>query len=148
MFLIKNQMFPPYSKKLMQVLLCLKAKIALEKSDYKQAVDYVEQSKPLYSGSDIIPADLIEILGNAYYQLGDVESARNQYEWHTRMTYGRKKFGDTYAKSFYMLGKISDQLGNKSDARRYYEGFLDLWKSADSGIPEKEEAHNRLNFLQ
>jgi len=53
-------------------------------------------------------------------------------------------YGDIYAKSFYMLGKIHEQQGNAAKAIEQHEKFLSLWKDADSGIPEVEDAKKRL----
>jgi tetratricopeptide (TPR) repeat protein len=91
-----------------------------------------------------MPADLIDILGRAHYKSGDLESARDQFEWITRMTYHRKEYGDIYAKSFYMLGRIFEDLGNERKALENYEKFLDLWKNADPGLPEVDDARTRL----
>ncbi len=57
-------------------------------------------------------------------------------------------FGDIYTKSFYMLGKIYEQKGWKGKAIENYEKFLDLWKDADPGIAELEDARKRLAELQ
>ncbi|MGB3863456.1 MAG: hypothetical protein WBE11_02910 [Candidatus Aminicenantaceae bacterium] len=38
-------------------------------------------------------------------------------------------YGQIYAKSFYMLGKMDEDLGAK--AIEHYEKFLDLWKDDD-----------------
>ncbi len=45
-------------------------------------------------------------------------------------------YGDIYAKSFYMLGKICEEQDNKAKATEHYQKFLDLWKDADPGIAE------------
>ena len=47
-----------------------------------------------------------------------------------------------------MLGKICEQQGQKSKAIEHYEKFLDLWKDADPGIPEVEDAKKQLAALQ
>ncbi len=48
----------------------------------------------------------------------------------------------------YMLGKIYEQLGKKNKAKEYYKKFLDLWKDADPGIAEVEDAKKRLAGLK
>jgi len=46
-----------------------------------------------------------------------------------------------------MLGKIYEQKGWKGKAIEHYEKFLSLWKDADPGIPEVEDARERLAGL-
>ncbi len=43
-----------------------------------------------------------------------------------------------------MLGKIHEEKGWKGKAIKHYEKFLDLWKDADPGIAEVEDAKKRL----
>jgi cytochrome c-type biogenesis protein CcmH/NrfG len=43
-----------------------------------------------------------------------------------------------------MLGKIYEQQGDTAKAIENYEKFLDLWKDADPGIAEVEDAKERL----
>jgi len=47
-----------------------------------------------------------------------------------------------------MLGKIYEQEGQKDKAIEHYEKFLDLWKNADPGIAEVEDANKRLAGLK
>jgi cytochrome c-type biogenesis protein CcmH/NrfG len=61
---------------------------------------------------------------------------------------GRADYGDIYAKSFYMLGKIYEQQGDTAKAIDHYEKFLTLWKDADPGLPEVEDAKKRLAGLK
>jgi tetratricopeptide (TPR) repeat protein len=104
--------------------------------------------KSVHPGINVIPADLVELAGTAFYQLGDWESARKEFERITQMTYSRQEFGDIYAKSFYWLGKICEQLGKSKEAGENFERFLDLWKNADPGLPETEDTRTRLNSLR
>ena len=46
-----------------------------------------------------------------------------------------------------MLGKIYQEQGKKNKAMENYEKFLDLWKEADPGIPEVENAKKELAEL-
>jgi tetratricopeptide (TPR) repeat protein len=83
-------------------------------------------------------------LAIAYYRSGDLEKAQEEYDRITTLTMGRLLNGDIYAKSFYMLGKIYEQQGNTAKAIEQYEKFLDLWKDADPGIAEVDDAKKRL----
>jgi hypothetical protein len=71
-----------------------------------------------------------------------------EYERPVSLTAGRLFFGDIYAKSFYMLGKIAEKQGDKERAIEDYSKFPDLWKDADPGLPEVEDARKRLAGLK
>jgi cytochrome c-type biogenesis protein CcmH/NrfG len=62
-------------------------------------------------------------------------------------TYGLPE-GDIYAKSIYMLGKINEQQNDATKAIEHYENFLSLWKDADPGLVEVEDAQKRLAALK
>jgi tetratricopeptide (TPR) repeat protein len=79
---------------------------------------------------------------------GDLEAAKKEYENILTLTTGRLFWGDLYVKSYYQLGKIHEQLGNEAKAIEHYEKFLDLWKDADPGLPEVDDARKRLAGLR
>jgi serine/threonine protein kinase/Tfp pilus assembly protein PilF len=93
-------------------------------------------------------AFFIEPLAFAYYKNGELEKAQETYEQLISLTLGRLHWGYEYVKSFYMLGKIFEEKGWKGKAIEHYEKFLDLWKEADPGIAELEEAKKRLAELK
>jgi tetratricopeptide (TPR) repeat protein len=90
----------------------------------------------------------MEPLALAYNKMGDLDKAQEEYEKITSLSSGRLFFGDIYAKSFYMLGKVYEQQGNTAKAREHYEKFLDLWKDADPGIAKEVDARERLAGLR
>ncbi len=47
-----------------------------------------------------------------------------------------------------MLGKIYRQKGREDKAIEHYAKFLELWKDADPGIAEVEDARKRLAGLK
>ena len=129
----------------------LKGQIELEKGNPSRAVELLNQSLSSLYGQFPMNADhalLFDPLARAHFKAGNLEQARQVYERMTHLTWGRAIFGNLYAKSFYMLGMIYEQQGNTTKAIENYEKFLDLWKDADSGIVEIEDARKRLSALK
>jgi len=125
--------------------------IELEKENYNLAVKNFEKAISLEYFFSIsmghVPngyIESIEPLALTYYIDGNLEKARNSYEIIISHPQVRLDNGDIYAKAFYMLGKIFEEQGKKRKAIEHYEKFLDLWKDADPGIAEVEDAKKRL----
>ncbi len=136
-------------KKIIRLFYNLLGKIELEKKNYTEAIDYLEKAIDLsYGGPLTIRADFTDSLALAFYESGDLEKARIEYEKISRMTSGRLGHGVIYANSFYMLGKIYEQQGDTAKAIENYERFLSLWKDADPGIAEVEDAMERLTGMK
>jgi serine/threonine protein kinase/predicted negative regulator of RcsB-dependent stress response len=141
------------NKKYMRLYYHLMGMIELEREDFIKAIEYFKKSISLlrHQSSYINFNDhalLINSLALAYYKDGDFKKAIEEYEKIISLTGGRLSWGDIYAKSFYMLGKIYEQKGQKDEAIEHYEKFLDLWKNADPGIAEVEDARKRLAGLK
>jgi tetratricopeptide (TPR) repeat protein len=121
----------------------------LEGKNYPKAIEYLRNAvESLPYGPPDKDASFIDSLALAYYKSGDLEKARETYENITSLTLGRFSYGDIFAKSFYMLGKIYEQKGQKEKAIENYTKFLDLWINADPGLPEVEDARKRLAGLK
>jgi serine/threonine protein kinase/Tfp pilus assembly protein PilF len=132
----------------------LRGLIELKKKNYSKAIDYFTEAFSLlpYPNS-IMPftndqANFAEGLASAFYESGDMERAREEYEKILTFPIGKLYFGDIYARSLYWLGRVFEQSSKKSDAIGYYEKFLALWKDADPGISEVEDARKRLAGLR
>ncbi|MFX0197345.1 MAG: tetratricopeptide repeat protein, partial [Candidatus Hodarchaeota archaeon] len=143
------------NRKLIRVYDNLAGNIELEKKNYSQAIEYFKEALSLLpfqnhsiSGIGNEHALFHDSLALAYYKIGELDKAKEEYEEITRLTTGRLYWGDVYAKSFYMLGKIHEEKGLKDKAIEHYEKFLDLWKDADPGLPEVEDARIRLSKLK
>jgi len=94
-------------------------------------------------------AQFLWSIGTAYQRAGAIDAAVKTFWDITKLTAGRLwGFVDSYAKSYYMLGKLYEQKGEKAKAAENYRKFLDLWKDADPGLPEVEDAKKRLAGLQ
>jgi serine/threonine protein kinase/tetratricopeptide (TPR) repeat protein len=126
--------------------------IDLEKNNNSKAIEFLNEALSL-EPHQWVPygshtAFFLDGLARAYFRSGGLESARKEYEEITRLTTGRLMYGDIYARSFYMLGKTGEQQGDKAYARQNYQRFIDLWKDADPGLPEVEDARKRLAVLK
>ena len=124
---------------------------ALEIEDFSKAVKYLKKALSLVSyqyASNNEHALFIDALASAYFKAADLEKAQTEYEKILSLTIARLYYGDIYANSFYMLGKIYEQQGDTANAIEHYEEFLNLWKDADPGVAEVEDAKKRLARLQ
>ncbi len=133
------------NRKAMRLYHHLMGRIELEKGNISGAIEYFKEAISFLSSGPLTHrADFIASLALAYIEAGDLEKARQEYERIATLTSGRIAFGYTYTRSFYMLGKIHEQQGNTAKAIENYEKFLYLWKDADPGITEVEDAKKRL----
>jgi len=137
------------NKKIIRLYHHLAGSIELKKKNFSQAIEQFQKALSLVSfGPANKPAGFADSLATAYFESGDLEKAKEEYERITRLTVGRRERGEIYARSFYMLGKICEQQGDTAKAIENYEKFLTLWKDADSGIAEVEDAKERLDALK
>ena len=123
--------------------------IELARNNTPKAVEYLERAvQSLPYGPFEKDSWFIASLAEAYFRAGDLPKAREQYEKIAALTTGRLRYGDFYARSFYHLGRIDEKLGDKAKAHENYRKFLDLWKNADPGLTEVEDARKRLAELK
>jgi len=124
--------------------------IELERKNFSRAIEHFKQALSLMP-SQYNPrhgqALFIDSLALAYSRAGNIEKAREEYERIISLTTGRLYYGDIYAKSFYMLGKIFQEKGLTENAMEHYEKFLDLWKEAEPGSAEVNDARKQLAAL-
>jgi len=128
----------------------LSGRIALGKGLYHEAVEKFKKALSFgyWDFRYIHPTLILQALAEAYEGMGNIDKARETYEKISNVTTERFTFGDIYARSFYRLGRIFEQQGKRERAREHYEKFLDLWKNADPGLPEVDDACLRLAALQ
>jgi tetratricopeptide (TPR) repeat protein len=90
---------------------------------------------------------LRDVLARAYQQKGELDKAIAEYE---RLLTFDPKIESRYLihpKYHYRVAKLYAQRGLKDRAKAQYQRFLDLWKDADPGQPEVEDARKRLAGL-
>ena len=136
------------NKKLMRFYHHLMGRIELERKNFSRAIEYFKKAISLLPFQSDMHTFFMDSLAFAHYLARNLEKAREEYERIISLTAGRLYYGDIYANSFYMLGKIYEEKGWEGKAIENYKKFLDLWKDADPGIPEVADAKKRLTSLQ
>jgi len=133
----------------------LHGEVLLAEGSIEEAIAVCEKISPL-GMPDMATGDieaynvpfLKDVLARAYLKKGKIEKVIAEYE---RLITFDPKSQERYLihpKFHYRLGKLYEEKGQKGKAIKQYEKFLDLWKDADSGIAEVEDAEQRLARLQ
>jgi tetratricopeptide (TPR) repeat protein/TolB-like protein len=85
--------------------------------------------------------------GREYERAGNMAIAPGYYQRLIGLNGGRLQHPDLYALSHYALGRIKQDQGDAHGAKESLAKFLELWKDADPGLPEVQEAKKRLAAL-
>jgi tetratricopeptide (TPR) repeat protein len=137
--------------KYMRYFYHLQGKIALAEGRPAEAVDDLEKALAL------LPrqrerldehAFFMAALAEAYERAGDLEKATETYQNILTLTTGRLRWGDIYARSHYRLGRLYQKKGSPAEAASHFEKFLEVWKNADPGLPEIEDAKKQAALLK
>lgn len=136
----------------------LEAEICLAEGDFDKALavlneaSFARSSPPSLQqiveviGYNIPPVK--DVLARAYQQKGDLDKAVAEYE---RLVTFKPEYKARYLIQpiyHYRLAKLYEEKGWKGKAIDQYEQFLFLWKEADTGMAEVEDARSRLASLK
>jgi TolB-like protein/Tfp pilus assembly protein PilF/predicted Ser/Thr protein kinase len=120
--------------------------VELIKGNPRSAIEHLqlglcENSVPLFESR--------YMLGLAYLEMNQparsvevLEPALRRYDEHMM------QFPLWAVKARYYLGKAYDRMGKRQEAIARYGEFLEIWKDADEGIEEVEEARERVAALR
>jgi tetratricopeptide (TPR) repeat protein len=106
----------------------------------------------------------MDLLARVYAKRGEVSKAISEYERLLKQDGSADVTITEYLRPFrqevsthvaylihplyhYRLGLLYERAGEVAKAKAQYLKFLDLWKDADPGLPEVEDARSRLAAL-
>ena len=133
----------------------LQAEILMAQDSAGEAVIILEntppESAPNLQADSYGPYNLPfrrDVLARAYRQSGLIDEAIAEYERLTTFVPGEKDWHLVHPVYYLELGKLYERQQMAGKAVKSYERFLDLWKDADPGLPEVEDAKKRLTGLK
>jgi tetratricopeptide (TPR) repeat protein len=145
---------PNYEERIKYQYGLLQGEILLAEGSYERAATVLEEASPRGKPPRIwfiirynIPF-LKDVLARAYLQVGEVDKAIAEYERLITFDPNRRERLLIHPRYHFRLAILYEQKGWEGKAIEHYEKFLDLWKDADPGIAEVEDAKKRLAGLK
>jgi tetratricopeptide (TPR) repeat protein len=133
----------------------LRGEVMIAENDLEKAIAVGKEDlfslMPSFYIFEIMPYNLPfpkDVLARAYQEKGEIGKAIAEYERLIAFDPSSKDRYLIHPKCHFRLAKLYEQKGFKSKAIEHYEKFLDLWKDADPGIAEVEDAKKRLAGLK
>jgi tetratricopeptide (TPR) repeat protein len=136
----------------------LEAEIALAEGNFDKALSVLDETSlarsvppALQYVMDVIGYNipsLKDVLARAYQQKGDLDKAIAEYERLIAFDPDTRARYLVHPLYHYRLASLYEERGWKGKAIDQYEQFLELWKDADAGTREVEDATKRLTALK
>jgi serine/threonine protein kinase/tetratricopeptide (TPR) repeat protein len=129
--------------------------ILLAEGSIDEAISIGERASPLGSFDSMWVQNVLahnfpfqkDLLARAYVKKGEIEKAVAEYERLITFDPSTKARCLIHPLYHYRLAKLYEEKGDKTKAIEQYKKFLDLWKNADPGFTEVENAKSRLANL-
>ena len=123
----------------------VEAELAIADNDLDTARAKLEEALALRPSGVQFPvfSDLVQLtfpLAEVRLQQGDAAAAAEMFSLITELQSQRLNNPYEYVRSFYYLGKIAEDDGNRAAARRNYQRFLDYWGGGDLDRERVDEA--------
>jgi tetratricopeptide (TPR) repeat protein len=109
------------------------------------------QSVVSLTAGPVARANLIQLetrLAEAYERKGEIDKAIDVLKKLIPFDQTDSIWRLTPPKIYYDLGRLYEKKSLKEKAREKYTRFLELWKNADPGLPEVEDAKTKLAALE
>jgi tetratricopeptide (TPR) repeat protein len=120
----------------------LKGEIALAQQQFEEALNSFGMAANLGG------KQLEDSFALAYLKSGNLDKSIEKYQEFLRASVLGGEGQELWVLAHYQLGKLYERKGESAQASKYYERFLEIWKDADPGFREVEDAKKRLANLK
>jgi tetratricopeptide (TPR) repeat protein len=132
----------------------LKGEWLLAKGSLDQAIVHLEKAEPVGKPPVMQSMDpynypfIKDVLARCYRKKGELDKAIAEYERLVTFDPDEEDRSLIHPIYYYRLALLYEEKGWNGKAIEHYEKLLDLWKDADPGITEVEDARLRLKALK